>query len=64
MGLSAEYGMLFSPEDIEVVGDTGSFSEAAVDGLRSWAGEGWRFREADWMVEAIFKAGDDIAGDL
>lgn len=40
MGLSAEYGILFSPEDTEVTGDTGNFSDAVVDGLRSWAGEG------------------------
>ena len=30
----------------------GIFLEAAVDGLMSWAGSGWRLREADWMVDA------------
>lgn len=36
---------------------------AAVEGLRSWVGEGWRFREADWRVEARVRAGlEDIFG--
>lgn len=40
---------------------TGTFSEAAVEGLMSWVGEGWRFREADWSVEASSMAGlEDI----
>lgn len=37
----------------------GSFSEAAVEGFRSWAGDGWRLREADWRVEASSMAGLD-----
>lgn len=37
----------------------GSFWEAAVEGFRSWAGDGWRLREADWRVEAISMAGLD-----
>lgn len=32
---------------------TGIFWDAAVEGLRSWCGEGSRFMEADWIVEAI-----------
>lgn len=52
--------MLFSELAMEVVGETGRLVEAAVEGLRSWAGSGWRFMEADWMVEAISTAGFDI----
>lgn len=33
--------------------------EADVEGLRSWWGEGERFSEADWMVEAISIGRDD-----
>lgn len=32
---------------------TGCFSDAAVDGLISCRGEGWRLIEAAWMVDAI-----------
>lgn len=38
---------------------TGHFWEAEVEGLRSWWGEGWRFREADWRVEARVRAGEE-----
>lgn len=64
MGLMAEEGMLFSELAMEVVGETGRLVEAAVEGLRSWAGSGCRFMEADWMVEAISTAGFDIVGGL
>lgn len=49
--------MLLSESAMEVVGETGRLVEAAVEGLRSWAGSGWCFMEADWMVEAMFKIG-------
>lgn len=52
--------MLLSESAMEVVGETGRLVEAAVEGLRSWAGSGWCFMEADWMVEAMFIAGFDI----
>ena len=52
--------MLFSELAIEVVGETGRLVDAAVEGLRSWAGSGWRFMEADWIVEAMSTAGLDI----
>ena len=35
MGFRAEYGMLASDPEIEVVGETGRFCDAAVEGLRS-----------------------------
>lgn len=62
MGLMAEEGMLFSVLATEVVGETGRFVEAVVEGLRSWAGSGWCLMEADWMVEAMSSAGFDIVG--
>ncbi len=34
-----------------------TFFDAAVDGLMSCAGDGWRLMEADWMAEAISAAG-------
>lgn len=55
--------MLFSELAMEVVGETGRLVEAAVEGLRSWAGSGLCFMEADWMVEAMSTAGFDIVGD-
>lgn len=61
-GLRAEEGMLFSELAMEVVGETGRLVEAAVEGLRSWAGSGLCLIEADWMVEAISTAGFDIVG--
>lgn len=48
--------MLLSSDEMEIVGDTGCLADAAVDGLRSCAGEGWRLRDADCMVDAIFMA--------
>jgi len=42
--------------EMEVVGETGRFWEAAVDGLRSWWGEGSRLRDADWTAEVISAA--------
>ena len=35
-----------------MVGETGSFLDAAVEGLISWEGEGWRFMDAVCMVDA------------
>lgn len=48
--------------EIEVVGETGRFWEAAVEGLRSWAGSGWCLIEADWIVDARSTAGFDMFG--
>lgn len=52
--------MLLSSDEMEIVGDTGCLKDAEVDGLRSCAGEGWRLRDADWMVEAIFMASESM----
>ena len=49
--------MLSAFEDIDVVGDTGLLVDAAVDGLRSWAGDGCLLIDADCMVDAISIAG-------
>lgn len=38
---------------------TGCFWEAAVEGLRSWFGEGSRFMEAVWIVSAIWRGRED-----
>lgn len=44
---------------------TGNFWEAAVDGLMLWVGLGARFREADWMVEAISMGREeDMVGEV
>lgn len=43
-----------------MLGETGNFFEAAVEGLRSWWGEGERLREADWMVEAMSRGRFDM----
>lgn len=51
---------MLPPLEMEVVGETGRFSEAAVEGLRSWAGSGWRLIEADWIVDARSTAGFDM----
>ena len=56
--------LLFSELAREVVGETGRLLDAAVEGLRSWVGSGWRLMEADWMVEAISTAGFDIVGGV
>ena len=53
--------MLFDELEMEVVGEMGRLVEAAVEGLMSWEGEGWRFKEADWIVEAMSIAGLDMA---
>ena len=63
-GLTAEEGMLSSELVMEVVGETGRLVEAAVEGLRSWAGSGSRFMEANWMVDAMSTAGFDIVGGV
>lgn len=38
-------------------GRTGVLRETDVEGLMSWVGDGWRFREADWRVEVSVAAG-------
>lgn len=48
--------------DVGETGSTGCLVEVAVEGLMSWAGEGSRFMDADWIVEAISMAGFDIFG--
>ncbi len=55
--------MLFS-ELMEVVGETGRLVDAAVEGLRSWAGSGLRLIEADWIAEAMSTAGFDIVSGV
>ena len=45
---------------MEVVGETGRFWEAVVEGLRSWAGSGLCLMEADWIAEAMSTAGLDM----
>ena len=42
----------------------GSFLEAAVEGLMSWVGEGWRLIERDWRVDAISPGADMLSGLL
>lgn len=61
-GLRALYGIVEAEdwEESEVVGDTGRFAEAAVEGLRSWWGDGWRLIEADCIAEVMFAAISDI----
>lgn len=61
MGLRTDSGIVEASEDMEVVGETGCFLLAAVEGLRSWAGDGWRFREADWIAEAMSTTGSAIS---
>ena len=41
---------------------TGSLADAAVEGLRSWVGEGARLREAVWMV-SLMRRGREEAGE-
>lgn len=68
-GFSASSGMLERELEAEwerEVGPgrvTGRFCEAEVEGLRSWWGEGWRFREADWRVEARVRAGEEAEAE-
>lgn len=45
---SVEEGEMISP---------GILREAAVEGLMSWCGEGWRFMLTDWIAEASSMAG-------
>ena len=45
---SDKWGEMISP---------GTLREAAVEGLMSWCGDGWRFMLADWMAEASSMAG-------
>lgn len=47
--------LLFSESGIV----TGSLREAAVEGLRSWRGEGARLMEALWIVDASSMAGEE-----
>ena len=47
-----------------MVGETGCLAEAAVEGLMSWVGEGWRFMLADCSVDASSMAGLDILNEL
>jgi len=64
-GFSASSGMLERELEAEWEREVGPgwmmgrFCEAEVEGLRSWWGEGWRFREADWRVEARVRAGEE-----
>ena len=49
-------------DDGETTMSAGSLAEAAVEGLMSWVGDGWRLMETDWMAEASSAAGlDDMA---
>ena len=59
----ADSGIVDRSEERELVGETGSMGcllLAAIEGFRSWAGEGSRFMELDWMAEAISMAGEVI----
>lgn len=49
--------MLALLEEEERERRTGRFCEDAVEGLRSWVGEGARLRERDWRVEVRVAAG-------
>ena len=49
--------MLSAVDEMEAAGDTGLLREAAVDGFRSWAGDGFRLIDADCIVEAMSIAG-------
>ena len=50
-------------EDLESETVTGCFSEAVVDGFRSWEGEGVRLIEAVWMVSATWRGmEEDMVG--
>ncbi len=55
-------GRVSSDSTSEAAGETtstGTFLLAAVEGLMSWCGEGWRLMEADWIAEASSAAGFD-----
>ena len=45
--MSADSGMLLSPEETVLGGDTGCLAEAAVVGLRSWRADGFCLIDAD-----------------
>lgn len=66
-GLSADSGILSALEEIGDVGEaglTGCLLLAAVEGLRSWCGEGWRLMEADWIADAMSMGTEDMASLL
>ena len=48
--------MLSAVDEMEPVGDTGLLREAAVDGFRSWAEDGFRLIDADCIVDAMSMA--------
>ena len=56
-GFSADSGMLSAFDEMEAVGDTGLLMDAAVDGFRSWTGDGFRLMDADCIVDAMSMAG-------
>ena len=60
-GFSADSGMLSAFDEMEAVGDTGLLMDAAVDGFRSWTGDGFGLIEADCMVDATSMAGFAMA---
>ena len=61
LGLLVVEGEVAVGEEGAEVRRMGTFWEALVEGFRSWVGEGERFREADWRVEARVMAGvEDI----
>ena len=49
--------MLSAFDEMEAVGDTGLITDAAVDGFRSWTGDGFRLMDADCIAEATSMAG-------
>ena len=49
--------MLSAFDEMEAVGDTGLLMDAAVDGLRSWAADGFCLIDADCIVEAMSMVG-------
>ena len=52
--------MLASDPEMEVVGETGRFCDAAVEGLRSCAGSGCFLIEASWIREVMLAADDMV----
>lgn len=61
-GFKVDSGMLSALDETDLgdAGSTGSLVEAAVEGLISWVGDGWRLMEADCIAEAISMAGFDM----
>ena len=49
--------MLSAFDEMDAVGDTGLLMDAAVDGFRSWAGDGFGWIDADCIVDAMSMAG-------